>query len=112
MRCWKHRQQIVTVAAQYDRLGEAIAWNMAGLSGAHRRNCRFVQHDIIRDVAVQILCKSWRYRHSAPPSPLSKGQGAAPAKFARSNAWSILAAMMKSFSCRPLIFLVCRETFA
>src|SRR5262249_25122320 len=30
----------------------------------------------------------------------------------RANIRSILAAMMKSFSCSPLIFLVCRETVA
>src|SRR5258706_10261546 len=30
----------------------------------------------------------------------------------RANMRSILAAMMKSFSCSPLIFLVCRETVA
>src|SRR6516225_11287818 len=31
---------------------------------------------------------------------------------ARANIRSILVAMMKSFSCSPLIFLVCRETVA
>jgi hypothetical protein len=30
----------------------------------------------------------------------------------RANMRSILVAMMKSFSCSPLIFLVCRETVA
>ena len=30
----------------------------------------------------------------------------------RANMWSILVAMMKSFSCSPLIFLVCKETVA
>jgi hypothetical protein len=30
----------------------------------------------------------------------------------RANMRSILVAMMKSFSCNPLIFLVCRETVA
>ena len=30
----------------------------------------------------------------------------------RLNSRSILTAMMKSFSCRPLSFLVCKETFA
>ena len=30
----------------------------------------------------------------------------------RANMRSILAAMMKSFSCNPLIFLVCKETVA
>jgi hypothetical protein len=30
----------------------------------------------------------------------------------RANIWSILVAMMKSFSCSPLIFLVCKETVA
>jgi hypothetical protein len=30
----------------------------------------------------------------------------------RANMLSILVAMMKSFSCGPLIFLVCRETVA
>jgi hypothetical protein len=28
------------------------------------------------------------------------------------DSWFVLAAMMKSFSCRPLIFFVCQETFA
>jgi hypothetical protein len=31
---------------------------------------------------------------------------------ALANIWSILVAMMKSFSCNPLIFLVCKETVA
>jgi Na+-transporting NADH:ubiquinone oxidoreductase subunit NqrB len=30
----------------------------------------------------------------------------------RTKIWSTLVAMMKSFSCSPLIFLVCRETVA
>ena len=30
----------------------------------------------------------------------------------RANMRSILVAMMKSFSCNPLIFLVCKETVA
>jgi len=42
----------------------------------------------------------------------SSGETPDPQPRGRSNNRSIFAAMMKSFSCRPLIFLVCKETVA
>src|SRR4051794_5515383 len=43
---------------------------------------------------------------------LSPGAHVGPALPSTSAIWSSLAAMMKSFSCRPLIFLVCSDTVA
>jgi hypothetical protein len=48
-----------------------------------------------------------------PEERASSGQlGAVHTLAAREYMRSILVAMMKSFSCSPLIFLVCRETVA
>src|SRR5262245_37522380 len=50
----------------------------------------------------------------APPIVMSnlRESGAVQDVAVRANMRSILLAMMKSFSCSPLIFLVCRETVA
>ena len=59
-------------------------------------------------------------QYGCPSPPLGSEKGAqvagqpvlVHAVAIRANMRSILVAMMKSFSCSPLIFLVCRETVA
>ena len=88
--------------------------------------CIFRVHDHVICFAMKIETDSELQLHFSIPRLLALGSNPLYAWFyleftsladvhavvLRANIRSIFAAMMKSFSCSPLIFLVCRETVA
>ena len=77
-----------------------------------RTDARYVWEQQLR-IAPESHSDTFRNPPVRPEKRASSGQrGAVHTLATREYMRSILVAMMKSFSCSPLIFLVCRETVA
>jgi hypothetical protein len=86
---------------------------MAVISVAHTLGApRALRHRASGNDPNSAACKRHDGRTSESGCKLQDNQNSIHAVAVRANMRSILVAMMKSFSCSPLIFLVCRDTVA
>src|SRR5262249_41271960 len=63
----QHGEHVAAVAAQYDRLGETLARDMASLGGACGRHRGVVRHHLVGDDAVQMSLECRSDGHNGPP---------------------------------------------
>jgi hypothetical protein len=88
----------------FSEVNDVLAGPAGDLQHQALRRQNALQHTQDRPlVPLRGRCREWDVSPGAHVFPVLPG---APA------IWSSLAAMMKSFSCRPLIFLVCSDTVA